>query len=356
MGLGPVADVSLAKARERAAACRAMLADGIDPLEARRDDRAKAQAARKRMTFGDAADALVESLSSGWSNDKHRYQWAQTLGDAYCSAIRSKTVDSIDIEDILAVLRPVWDAKPETAKRLRGRIEKVLDFAKVKGHRSGDNPAAWRGNLDHLLPKPKKLTRGHHAAMSYTDVPGFITKLRERDAVAALALEFAILTAARSGEVIGAQWSEIDTRAGVWIVPAHRMKMRAEHRVPLAPRVLQILADLRRSATGDYVFPGARHGAPMSNMALEMLMRRMGIDATVHGFRSAFRDWCGNETHFPREVAEAALAHQVGDDVERAYRRGDALEKRRALMDEWATFIESPASGEEGAQIEEKRV
>jgi integrase len=222
-----------------------------------------------------------------------------------------------------------------------------LDAARAKGHIPSNeaNPARLRGHLAHLLPKRAKLTRGHHAAMAYDDVPGFVARLREREALAALALEFCILTAARSGEVLGARWAEIDVAAKVWTVPAERMKAAREHRIPLSERALAILKKLFETRIGGLVFPGLRDGKPLSNTAMEMLLRRMDQDdVTVHGFRSAFRDWAGNETHFPREVAEAALAHVVGDKAEQAYRRGDALEKRRALMEAWANFIE-PRSG-----------
>jgi integrase len=231
--------------------------------------------------------------------------------------------------------------RPETASRLRGRIEAVLDAAKAQGHRSGENPAAWRGHLSHLLPKRAKLTRGHHAAMAYRDVPAFIAQLRECNAIAAMALEFCILTATRSGEVYGARWSEIDMEAKVWTLPAARMKAAREHRVPLSQRALAILEKLGDAMTGDCVFPSPRGRKPLSHVSMAKVMRRLQIDGpTVHGFRSAFRDWAGNETHFPREVAEAALAHVIGDKAEQAYRRGDALDKRRALMEAWAGYCE----------------
>jgi integrase len=262
----------------------------------------------------------------------------------YAAPLRCRPVDQINTADVLAVLKPLWLQKPETASRLRGRIEAVLDAAKAQGHRSGENPAAWRGHLAHLLPKRGKLTRGHHAAMNYCDVPEFIGRLHERDAIAALALEFCVLTATRSGEVLGARWSEIDFEGKVWTVPASRMKAAREHRIPLSDRALTIVKMLAEVKTGDLVFPGQRSGKPLSGTAMEMVLRRMKIDSvTVHGFRSAFRDWAGNETHFPREVAEAALAHVIGDKAEQAYRRGDALEKRRALMEAWAGFCEPNA-------------
>jgi integrase len=255
-------------------------------------------------------------------------------------------VDEIDTAAILDVLKSLWTAKPETASRLRGRIEAVLDAAKAQGHRSGENPAAWRGHLAHLLAKRTVLSRGHHAALPYADLPAFMAELRDRDAMAALALEFCILTATRSGEVLGAEWAEIDLTAKVWTIPAARMKAAREHRVPLSDRAHAILAKLAEAKTSAFVFPGQRAGKPLSNMAMEMVLRRMKRDAvTVHGFRSAFRDWAGNETSFPREIAEAALAHVVGDKAEQAYRRGDALEKRRALMSAWASHCETAPAG-----------
>jgi integrase len=260
----------------------------------------------------------------------------------YAAPSREKPVDSITTEDVLAALRPIWLKKPETASRLRGRVERVLNAAKAKGYRIGENPAAWRGHLDNLLPKPSRLSRGHHAAMRYGDLPAFIAKLREREAMAALALEFAVLTAARSGEVLGARWSEIDLE--VWPIPAARMKAACEHRVPLNEHTLAILTKLSEAKVSEYIFPGQRGGRPLSVMALEMVLRRMGVeDATVHGFRSSFRDWCGNETHFPRELAEHALAHVIGDKAEQAYRRSDALARRRELMSAWADYCEGKA-------------
>jgi integrase len=248
--------------------------------------------------------------------------------------------------DVLAVLKPIWLEKPETATRLRGRIEKVLDAAKAKGYRQTDNPARWRGHLDHLLPRPSKLKRGHHAAMPYDEVAAFIGRLREREAVAALALEFCILTAARTGEVIGCQWAELDSDNKVWTVPAERMKAGREHRVPLCPRALAIVEQLAPGEPDGFVFAGQRRGRPLSNMAMEMMLRRMGIgNATVHGFRSSFRDWAGDVSSFAREVIEGALAHAIRDETEQAYRRSDALEKRRKLMEAWAAYCEPGRAG-----------
>jgi integrase len=331
MGLGPLRDVPLAKARERAAEVRQKLADGLDPIAAR--DKPKV------TTFGEAADALIESMASSWRNEKHRAQWKMTL-TVYCEPLRAKPVTEIGTEDILKVLKPLWTTKPETASRLRGRIERVFDFARARGQGSGENPARWRGHLDAILPKRAKLTRGHHKAMPFDEVPAFVAALREREGVAPRALEFAILTAARSGEVMGARWGEISLEAQVWTVPATRMKAARVHRVSLSARAVAILREMQQKQLSDLVFPGTKPGRPLSVMALEMVLRRMKADVTVHGFRSAFRDWAGERTHFPREMAEAALAHLVGDAVERAYRRGDALEKRRELMEAWAKFLE----------------
>jgi integrase len=333
MGLGAAEGNNLSLAREKAAAARLLIAKGIDPIAERKTATVP--------TFGTCADAFIAAKQSEWRNDKHKAQWAMTLAE-YAGPLRSKPVDTIDTAAVLAVLNPIWQDKPETASRLRGRIEHVLDAARAAGHRTGENPARWRGHLDKLLPKRAKLTRGHHAAMPYQDVPAFMASLRGREAMAAKALEFAILTAARTGEVIGAKWSEIDLQAKVWTIPAERMKAGREHRVPLSGAAFDLLIGLAAAKTGDFVFPGTK-GKPLSNMAMDMVLRRMKLDVTVHGFRSSFRDWAGNETSFPREIAEAALAHVVGDATERAYRRGDALEKRRALMEAWASYV---ANGE----------
>jgi integrase len=343
MGLGSAAKgaVSLAKAREAAALAREAVAAGRDPIAARR---AAARDGARLPTFGQVADELVTSLTPEWRNEKHRAQWAMTL-TKYAAPLRDIPVDRVATDDVLRALKPLWTTRPETASRLRGRIERVLDAAKALGHRSGENPALWRGHLANLLPRRQKLTRGHHAAMPYGEVPAFVGRLREREALAALALEFTIVTAARSGETYGARWSEIDLDSRVWTVPAARMKGGREHRVPLTERAIEIVdevAKLRSTGVPDgLVFPGRRPGRPLSVMAMEMLLRRMGQDGvTVHGFRSSFRDWAGECTSFPREIAEAALAHVVGDQTERAYRRGDALEKRRGLMEAWASFCE----------------
>lgn len=335
MGLGSARDVSLARARELADAARAKLAEGVNPLEMRRSERAI-------PTFGEAADALVDDIASGFRNAKHLEQWRMTLKN-YAATLRSKSVADITTEDVLAALKPIWTTKSETASRLRGRIERVLDAAKAKGQRTGENPARWRGHLDSLLPKRQKLQRGHHAAMPYAAVPEFMTRLRSVSGSSCLALEFLILTAARTGEVREAIWNEVDLESKVWAVPAHRMKAGKAHRVPLsgaAVDVLQRTKELQERPEGSaFIFPGGKPGKALSVMALDMLLRRLKVDDTVHGFRSSFRDWAGEETSFSREVAEAALAHTVGDAVERAYRRSDALEKRRKLMEAWSAFL-----------------
>ncbi|MBR0704566.1 tyrosine-type recombinase/integrase [Bradyrhizobium diazoefficiens] len=338
MGLGPVRDVPLLKAREKAANARQLVLEGRDPLAARDTE-------RSQVTFGEAADSLIESMSPSWRNEKHRAQWTMTL-TTYCQQIRSKPVAEISTDDVLAVLEPLWRSKPETASRLRGRIERVLSFAKARGMRSGENPAQWRGHLDAILPRRPMLTRGHHKALPFQEVPAFMQRLRGMEGIAPKALEFAILTAARSGEVFGLVWPELSLDDRVWVVPAPRMKGGREHRVPLTSRAVQILQQMKRLQTEGslLVFPGGKKGKRLSETSLEAVLERMDVDATPHGFRSSFRDWAGDATAFPREVAEAALAHIVGDKAERAYRRGDALDKRRKLMDEWQTFCEAKPS------------
>ncbi|MGA7450875.1 MAG: integrase arm-type DNA-binding domain-containing protein [Rhodoplanes sp.] len=337
MGLGSAADVTLAQAREKAADARRLVKAGKDPVAARRAERA---AAADGETFGPFALKLIDTIETGFRNQKHRAQWRTTL-TTYAAPIWNKRLADIETDDVLTCLKSIWQAKAETASRVRGRIERVLDAAAARGLRSRDNPARWRGHLANLLPKHQKFSRGHHAAMPFDDVPAFVARLREAEGVSAPALEFAILTAARSGEVLGARWSEIDLTGKVWTVPEARTKAAREHRVPLTDRAVAILEIMASTRASDFVFPGAKRGASLSVTALTMVMRRTGAgEFTVHGFRSAFRDWAGERTNFPREVAEAALAHVVGNETERAYRRGDALEKRRALMEAWAKFFE----------------
>jgi integrase len=337
-GFGSAAAVTLAEAREKAAGYRSMLAKGIDPLNAKK---AGQEAAAARKTFGQCADELIKSKRREWRSEVHAAQWRTTIDD-YCGPILDKPVDAIDTQAVLGVLQSLWQRIPETASRLRGRIEAVLDYAKANGLRSGENPAAWRGHLALILPKRGKLTRGHHAAMNYRDIPAFVAKLRERESVPVMALEFLILTAARLGEALGATWDEFDRDAKVWTIPPARMKAAKEHRVPLSTSAMAIIARMASIRTGDFVFPGQRRGRPLSKAALAVLMPG---GATAHGFRSSFRDWAGEETSFPREIAEQALAHATGGAVEQAYRRGDALEKRRGLMEAWAQFCEPAGAG-----------
>lgn len=330
LGLGSGRDLSLAAARNEAAALRASLAGGGDP---------KAERAREKgvPSFGEFADAYVEAMTPSWRNPKHARQWKMTL-TTYAAPIRHRPIDEIDTDDVLKVLQPLWKRTPETAERLRGRIENVLSAAKAKGYRSGENPAVWRGHLDQLLPKRQRLTRGHHAALPFDQAPAFMADLRARRAVAAQALEFTVLTGARSGEVLGAQWNEVDLDRRLWIVPAERMKAAREHRVPLSARAIAILTEVAELGTTGFVFPGPKPGTPLSSMAMAMLLRRMKADITVHGFRSTFRDWASETTGFPHEVCEMALAHTIGNKAEAAYRRGDLFEKRRKLMDAWTSY------------------
>ena len=305
------------------------------------------QGGRKEVpTFGKTADDFLAIHEGGWRNDKHKAQWAMTL-TRYCEPIRNMPVDAIDTEAVLSVLKPLWTRAPETASRLRGRTEQILDAAKARGFiaRNEANPARWRGHLDKLLPKRAKLMRGHFAAMPYSEVPAFAASLREHPTTAACALEFCILTAARSGEALAARWDEIDFPGKIWTVPPARTKAAREHRVPLTDRALAILEEMKAGRTSDHVFPGRRPGRPLSGMAFEMLLRRIKSPYTAHGFRSSFRDWAGNETTFPREFAEHALAHVIGGKAEQAYRRSDALARRRELMDAWGRHCEGTAGG-----------
>ena len=355
IGLGPASGpdaTSLADARDLAAALRLKVKAGIDPLAERDRAAAEALAAAQAakvagVTFREAADIHMKANRDGWRNAKHKQQWENTLSTYAYPVLGDLPVADVDTPHVLKVLEPIWRLKPETASRVRQRIETVLDASKARGFRKGENPARWRGHLDQVLPKRTKLSRGHHAAMPYGEVPAFLADLRKREAVAALALEFTILTAARTGEVIGAQWAEIDLEAAVWTVPAERMKAGKEHRVPLCPRAVEILQDARLLG-GETIFTGPQ-GGKLSGMAMAMLLRRMEIDVTVHGFRSAFRDWAAECTSYAHEVAEMALAHTIGNAVERAYRRGDLFEKRRKLMDAWADYCAS--DGAAGADV-----
>jgi integrase len=344
MGMGPLAIYCLQEARAKALDARRLRHEGIDPIETRKDERLRARLeAAKAITFKECADTYIKAHRAGWRNGKHAAQWQATLATYAEPLIGTLPVQAIDTALVLKVLEPIWTTKPETAGRVRGRIEAVLDWAKVREYRQGENPARWRGHLDKLLPARGKVRKvKHHAALPYAELPGFLVALREQEGIAARALEFTILTAARTGEAIFARWSEIDLLDKVWTVSAARMKAGREHRVPLSARALGILDEMQvhRHADDGFVFPGGKPGKPLSNMAFLMLLRRMKRDdLTAHGFRSSFRDWSAERTHFPSEVAEMALAHVVGSKVEAAYRRGDLFDKRRRLMDAWAEFL-----------------
>ncbi len=352
MGLGTAVDVSLAEARDAAAAARKLVKQGVNPIEQRRATRAEG-AAQASLTFAQVAEAYITAHERSWRNAKHRQQWRNTL-DTYAAPILGKLpVAQVKVGDVMRVLEPLWHDKTETASRLRGRIEAVLDYATARGWRAGENPARWRGHLDNLLPARSRVAKvEHHAALPWREIGTFMAVLAEQEGVSALALRFAILTAARTGEAIGVRWSEIDMAEAVWTVPAGRMKASREHRVPLSEGALDVLREMARLRSSPkidgFVFPGGKPGKPLSSMALLMLLRRMGRgDLTAHGFRSTFRDWCAEATNYPREVAEAALAHTLRDKTEGAYQRGDLIEKRRRLMAEWAAFCARPtASGE----------
>jgi len=362
-GLGRFPDVTLASARQRAAEIRSSAAAGKDPLMERDITRAAARAEAARLTsFKDCAEAYVSAHEATWQNAKHAWQWTNTLRRHAYPILGELPVSAVDSALVLKVLDPIWSKTPETANRLRGRIELVLSWAKARGLRDGDNPAAWRGNLQHALPSPTKIRpRGHHAAMAIAETPRFYKELDAIEQTSARALAFAILTAARTSEVLGAKWQEFDLSARVWTVPAGRMKGRREHRVPLNHEALRVLGRARAPRADDLVFEGARLGKPLSNMAMLMLLRRMGhSELTAHGFRSTFRDWCAEHTNWPREVAEAALAHVVADKVEAAYRRGDLFEKRAQLMDQWGRFVTSslvklPADNQAQVRVNKKR-
>ena len=360
IGLGPAAGaeaVSLADARELARDKAKEAKSGAIPVSDLRrrtqDAKAAAQAAKvSQSSFKTVAEAYVSLHEDSWRNDKHRAQWRATLTTYAYPHFGDMAVAAIGTEHVLAALQPIWKAKPETAGRVRGRIENILDAAKVQGLRSGENPARWRGHLDHLLPKRARHTRGHHAALPYAEVPAFMAALAGREAVAARALEFTILTAVRSGETLGATWAEVDLAAAVWTIPGARMKAGKEHRVPLSPRAVAILNTIQPLNTRDRsdapLFPST-NGGPLSGMAMAMLLRRMVSAVTVHGFRSAFRDWAAESTAFAHEVCEMALAHVIGNKAEAAYRRGDLFDKRRRLMDDWAMYCAS--NGAAGAKV-----
>lgn len=339
MGLGGWPDVPLAEARDRARDARRKVQEGVDPIEQRK-------AARSTLiqtpTFAECVKYTIAAKRAEWKNAKHAAQWISTL-ETYANPIIGKMpVDQVDLPHIERILSPLWNTKTETATRLRARIEAVLDWATVSRHRTGDNPARWKGNLDVLLAKPNKVKKvEHHAALPVDSLHGFITDLRKRDGMAAMALEFLILTAARSGEVRGAVWDEIDLDAKLWTIPAERMKARKEHRVPLNTRALEILKSLPRIAGCKFVFPSPT-GKQLSDMTISAVIRRMAVDAVPHGFRSTFRDWASERTAYPNDVAEMALAHTIPNKVEAAYRRGDLFAKRVNMMKDWQKFIDTP--------------
>ncbi|MCE4062687.1 tyrosine-type recombinase/integrase [Pandoraea sputorum] len=344
MGLGPLHTVSLAEARVKALEVRKQLLEGIDPLNAKQQDRALTEAsALKTTTFDECATAYIDVHSSGWKNAKHADQWRNTLATYASPHFGSLPITELDTALVMKALEPIWISKTETASRLRGRIESVLDWASARGHRTGENPARWKGHLDHLLPKRSKVQAVvHHAALPYVDAPKFMVQLRATNTMAAKALELLILTATRTSEVIEARWDEFDLGAGIWRIPAERMKAGKEHRIPLSPAAKVLLEQMQSIRQNEFVFPGQRKDKPLSNMALLQLLKRMGrTDLTAHGFRSTFRDWVGETTHYPREVAEAALAHLLKDKAEAAYARGDLLEKRAAMMTDWSTHLAS---------------
>jgi integrase len=341
MGLGPLSKVSLAEARRKATDCHKLLDGHVDPIEHRRKTRADAVLANaKAITFKEAADTYWAAHRAEWKNPKHSAQWRTTIA-TYAEPILGKLlVRNIDNELLHRVLEPIWDAKSETADRVRQRIEAVLDWARVSGYRSGDNPARWRGNLDQLLSKRSRRRKvKHHPALPYSELPSFLQKLRQQNGMAARALEFCILTAARTEQALLASPAEIHPEK-LW-TPAH-MKDGVEHRVPLCDRAIELL----EGASDSFLFPSRHADKPLSNMAMLQLLKRMGKNVTVHGFRSTFKDWARERTRFENYVSEAALAHASGDKVEAAYARSDVLEKRRLLMEEWAKFCDSPAAAD----------
>ena len=337
MGLGAIHTIGLGEARQRAQDCRRARLDGKDPIEARRGERIAAKLdAAKAVTFEACAERYIAAHRAGWRNAKHAAQWPATLNAYVYPVFGTLPVQAVDVGLVMRAVEPIWTTKPETAGRVRGT---------ARGYRQGENPARWRGHLENLLPKRSKVQRvEHHAALAYPEIGAFMAELRQQEGVAARALEFAILTAARTGEVIGARWDEIDLAEKTWTVPGARMKAGREHRVPLSDAAMATVEQMTAIREGDHVFPGGKAARPISNMAMLMLLRRMGRDdLTAHGFRSSFRDWAAERTSFPAEVAEMALAHTVGDKVEAAYRRGDLFQKRRQLSDAWAKFCAAPA-------------
>jgi integrase len=344
MGLGSTITVSLAEARRRALACRLQRLDGLDPIEERDAKRAAKVAASIRIrTFEQCANAYFAAHRDKWRSKIHASQWAVSLAKDANPIIGRLPVAAIDVAMVMKVLEPIWSKKPETASRLRGRIEAVLDWAAVSGFRQGDNPARWKGHLEHLLPPPRAIKSVEQfSAMDYRTLPAFMVELRAREGMVERALEFLVNTTSRSGEVLGALWSEIDLAARTWTIPADRMKGNREHRVPLCDRCIAVLREVSDLRQSDYVFPGSR-GAAISGHMMRRLLIRMGHNGvTIHGFRASFKTWASERTAFPPELAEHALAHAVGSDVERRYNRTDLFDKRRKLMEAWAAYLTKP--------------
>lgn len=347
MGLGGYPAVSLAEARERARTAREAIRGNADPIEEAKRARSALRARSARtVTFKEAAAAYIAAHEAGWRNAKHAQQWSNTLDIYAYPVIGDLSVEDIDAALVLKILEPIWTAKIETASRLRGRIEAVLDWAQARGYRHGDNPARWRGHLEMLLVKPGQLRRvkpiKHHRAIPVSEIGGFVQHLRTVEGIGAQALEFVVLTACRSGEARGATWSEIDLEQRVWVIPAERMKAGAEHRIPLSDRAIELLKSVPRIAGSDFVFPAPRGGGMLSDMTLAQIMRRMNADGVPHGMRSTFRDWAAERTNYPREIAEAALAHTIQNKAERAYLRSDVFKKRARMMQDWSNFIAKP--------------
>jgi integrase len=341
LGLGPLHTVTLAEARTRAKAARQLLLDNIDPIDQKHAQKAeRALAAAKSMTFAEAAQAYFDQHERKWKNPKHRDQWMSTMRSYVFPKIGNLPVGAIDTGLVLKCIEPHWQTTTETMSRVRGRVESVLDWATVRGYRTGENPARWKGHLAEVLPSRSDIAKpNHHAALPYADIGAFMVELRSRDAVAARALEFTILTAARTGETIGARVGELDLKEKIWTIPAGRMKGGKQHRVMLSNRAIEILSEVPHEDGNDHVFIGPTAGAGLSNMAMTAVLKRMGHgDITVHGFRSTFRDWAAECTNTPNHVVEMALAHVIGDKTEAAYRRGDLAKKRKVLMEQWAAF------------------
>lgn len=360
VGLGGFPDVPLALAREKAREVRETVQQGRDPIAERAAARSALTAQRgAEITFDECAEKFIAAKSAEWRSAKHAAQWTATLTTYASPVLGTMQVRDIELAHIVKVLEKddFWTAKTETASRVRGRIESVLDWATVRGYRKGENPARWKGHLDKVLPAPKKVAKvEHHAALPVDEIGAFMRDLRQREGIAARALEVLILTATRSGELRGMTWAEVNLDEAVWIVPAARMKAKREHRVPLSVRVIEVLRGLPVVA-GGLVFPGMREGSPLSDMTLTAVLRRMGRgDLTAHGFRSTFRDWAAERTNYPRDVAEMALAHTIGDKVEAAYRRGDMFDKRTRMMEDWARFCDTVQVAGEVLPIRAKAV